>query len=85
MKTSVYKNAYSWVAETSATIGSDTELRISTRKTSSGMIVSSATRYIVQGDMISYMPFSDFSKHYIRSSKRCTQKQSQGNMKKCSN
>lgn len=76
MKTSIYKCPFhkSWVAETSVSFTENTIIIVRTSKTHSGALVTQATRYVVDGNIISYVAFSDFSKRYSISNLRCTEK-----------
>jgi RNA:NAD 2'-phosphotransferase (TPT1/KptA family) len=76
MKTSTYKCTIrsSWVSETDIPLTENTKIVVRTSKTHSGALVTQATRYKIDGDMMSYEPFSDFSKRYSITQNRCTQK-----------
>lgn len=74
IKTTTHKDFYGWKSESSLPLGDKLELRVTTRKMSSGALVTSAQRYRVENGMISFMMFSDFSKTYKSTKTRCTEK-----------
>ena len=74
MNTATYKSHYGWKSETAIDIGNCQEIRIVTMKRFGGALVTNAQCVRVEGDMISHMLFSDFSKSYKNVVVRCTEK-----------
>ena len=76
MKTSTYKCPFnkSWVTETSIPLTENTTIVVRTSKSYSGVLFTTATRYIIDGQTKTHMPFSDFSKRYSATALRCTEK-----------
>jgi hypothetical protein len=68
------KSSVGWVAETKIDRVDGTQLRIITRKSASGTIYTFASRFVVESGMATHVPFLDFSKVYMTSTGKCTEK-----------
>lgn len=63
-----------WAAEDSIELVANRVLNISTRKTSDGTIVTSATVHLRDGQFLSHRMFTDFSQRLMTAKVRCTEK-----------
>lgn len=73
LKTTMGKGRDGWKAETTIELDAPYILRISTYKSSRGL-VTNATRYKAERGMISFEMFGDFNQTVILSGARCTEK-----------
>lgn len=76
IRTAIYKCPFhkAWKGETTVVLGDSQELRLLTRKTSSGLLVSGAQRVTSDGHFVTHRVYQDFNKTYIQSDVRVTEK-----------
>lgn len=63
-----------WAAEDEIKLEGDRVLKILTRKTSDGTLVTSATVHLRDGMFLSHRMFTDFSQRLMTAKIRCTEK-----------
>lgn len=63
-----------WAAEDSVDLVANRVLKIQTRKTSDGTVVTSATVHVKDGNFFSHSMFTDFSQRLMTAKIRCTEK-----------
>lgn len=73
LKTAIRKGCDGWKAETNVALEAPYILRISTYKSSRGL-VTNAQRFKVERGMISFEMFGDFNQQLLLTSSRCTEK-----------
>ena len=74
MKTSIYKNAYGWIAETAVQVTDKMQVIVTTMKRSDGMITTIAREQILGAGGLYFYTMSTWRVRMKESAKRATQK-----------